>query len=157
VPVTLSGSVNVYDYRSEDLYLAYGLSILVAVACFAIGLVSIRRNAGSYTNDFSTVLRTTRHPSLLEVVDSVQSSGLSPLGKELAAVRIVLVESNGDPDVPTGFRVSPRPDAERELLAVEKKANPRSSLPASLTELGQRLHWRSNTRPPEMPLQSLPV
>jgi hypothetical protein len=116
VAVTVEGFENVYDYRSEELYMAYGLSILVAIACFVLGLVSIHRNCGSYSNDFSTVLRTTRHLSLREVVDLAQSSGLSPLGKDLAEVKVVMVESDGDPDVPAGFRVARQPEAEAELM-----------------------------------------
>ena len=106
---------NVYDYRSEDLYAAYGVSILVVVACFVVGLISIHRNSGSYSNDFSTVLRTTCHPSLREVVDAAESSGLSPLGKDLAEVKIVMIESNEDPDVPAGFQVARQPSTEAEL------------------------------------------
>jgi hypothetical protein len=116
VAVTVEGFENVYDYRSEELYLAYGLGILVAIACFVLGLVSIRRNSGSYSNDFSTVLRTTCHLSLREVVDSAQSSGLSPLGKDLAKVKVVMMESDGDPDAPAGFRVVWQPEAEAELV-----------------------------------------
>ena len=52
------------------------------------------------------MLRTTCHPSLREVVDTAQSSGLAPLGKELADVKIVMVGNDGDPNVPPGFRVA---------------------------------------------------
>jgi hypothetical protein len=106
----------VYDYRSEELYAAYGASIIVVAACFVLGLISIHRNSGSYSNDFSTVLRTTRHVSLQEVVNLAESSGLSPLGKDLAEVKIVMMESNGDPDVPAGFRVARQPSPEAELM-----------------------------------------
>ena len=121
--VTVQGFENVYKYRSKELYLAYGLSSLVAIACFILGLVSIHRNSGSYSNDFSTVLRTTRHLSLAEVVDPAQSSGLSPLGKDLAEVKIVMmVDSHGNPDVQPGFRVAARqPEAEAELVALGTK------------------------------------
>jgi hypothetical protein len=121
VAVTVEGFENVYDYRSEELYMAYGLSILVAIACFVLGLVLIHRNSGSYSNDFSTVLRTTRHLSLREVVDPAQSSGLSPLGKDLAKVKVVMMESDGDPDVPAGFRVAWQPGAEAELVELGTK------------------------------------
>jgi hypothetical protein len=119
--VTVEGFKNVYDYRSEELYLAYGLSILVVSACFVIGLISIHRNSGSYSNDFSTVLRTTHHLSLQGVVDPAQASGLSPLGKDLAEVKIVMMESNGDPDVPAGFRVAREPKAEAEFVELGTK------------------------------------
>jgi hypothetical protein len=105
----------VYEYRSDELFAAYGTSIIVVAACFVLGLVSIHRNSGSYSNDFSTVLRTTRHLSLREVVNPAESSGLSPLGKQLAEVKIVMMESNGDPDVPAGFRVARQPSPEAEL------------------------------------------
>jgi hypothetical protein len=105
----------VYDYQSKDLVAAYGASIIVVAACFVLGLISIHRNSGSYSNDFSTVLRTTRHVSLQEVINSAESGGLSPLGKDLAEVKIVMMESNGDPDVPAGFRVARQPSPEAEL------------------------------------------
>ena len=120
--VTVEGFENVYDYRSEELYLAYGLGILVAIACFVLGLVSIRRNSGSYSNDFSTVLRTTRHLSLREVVDPAQSSGLSPLGKDLAGVKVVMMESDGDL---AGFRVARQPEAEAEHVELGTKQSGR--------------------------------
>jgi hypothetical protein len=111
----VSAVSNVYDYRSEELYAAYGVSILVVIACFVLGLISIHRNSGSYSNDFSTVLRSTRHPSLREVIDAAESRGLSPLGKDLAEVKIVMMESNGEPDVPAGFRVAWQQSTEAEL------------------------------------------
>jgi hypothetical protein len=123
VPVNVDSIENVYKYQSKDLYLAYGLSILVTIGCFALGLVTIHRNSGSYTNDFSTVLRTTRHLSLRKVVDSTETSGLSPLGKHLAEVKIVMMESNGDPDVPTGLQVARQPEAKAEVLVLETKNN----------------------------------
>jgi hypothetical protein len=117
----VSRFLNVYDYRREELYTAYGVSILVVIACFVLGLISIHRNSGSYSNDFSTVLRTTRCPSLREVVDAAELSGLSPLGKDLAEVKIVMMESNGDPDVPAGFRVARQPSTEAELKGLVTK------------------------------------
>ena len=120
MPVTVETTENLYDYRSEELYLAYGLSILVATVCLVLGIVSIHRNSGSYSNDFSTVLRTTCHPSLREVVDTAQSSGLTPLGKDLAEVKIVMMESDGDPDVPAGFRVAREPEDETKPISLGK-------------------------------------
>jgi hypothetical protein len=125
VAVTVESFENVYDYRSEELYMAYGLGIFAAIACFVLGLVSIHRNSGSYSNDFSTVLRTTRHLSLREVVDPAQSSGLSPLGKDLAGVKVVMMESDGDPDVPAGFRVARQPEAEAEHVELGTKQSGR--------------------------------
>jgi hypothetical protein len=121
VPVTVETTENVYDYRSKELYVAYGLSILVAAACLALGLISIHRNSGSYSNDFSTVLRTTRHLSLREVVDTTESNGLTPLSKDLAEVKIVMMESDGDPDVPAGFQVARKPGDEAKLVNLGKK------------------------------------
>jgi hypothetical protein len=111
----------VYDYQSTELFIAYGLSILVATVCLILGLISIHRNSGSFSNDFSTVLRTTRHPSLREVVDTAQSSGLAPLGKELADVKIMMVGSDGDPDVPAGFRVAREPEDGTKIVHVGKR------------------------------------
>jgi hypothetical protein len=109
VPVTVITNGNVYDYRSTELFIAYGL-------------VSIRRNAGSFSNDFSTVLRTTRHPSLREVVDAAQSSGLAPLGKELADVKIVMVVgSNADLHGPAGFQVVREPGDGVKIVDVGKR------------------------------------
>jgi hypothetical protein len=121
VPVTVETTENVYDYRSKELYVAYGLSILVAAACLVLGLVSIHRNSGSYSNDFSTVLRTTRHLSLREVVGTTQSNGLTPLSKDLAEVKIVMMESDGNPDVPAGFQVVRKPGDETKLVNLGKK------------------------------------
>jgi hypothetical protein len=106
VAVTADTATNVYEYRSAELFLAYGLSILVAGCCLLLGIVSIYRNSGSYSNDFSTILRTTRHPSLREAVDTDQSVGLSPLGKALADVKIVMISDNGNQNGPAGFRVA---------------------------------------------------
>jgi hypothetical protein len=123
VPVTVDATRNVYEYRSTELYLAYGLSILAATSCLVLGLILIRRNAGSYSNDFSTVLRTTRHPSLRETVDTAQSVGLSPLSKELAEVKIVMMESDGDLYIPAGFRVARELGEETKLVNSARRAS----------------------------------
>src|SRR5271154_226918 len=91
VQVTTPQSVNVYKYQAKDLYVAYGISILASVVCVAIGYIAIIRNRGAYTNNFSTIMRTTRDDSLDDLVTITDTNGTYPLGKDLAKARVRMV------------------------------------------------------------------
>jgi hypothetical protein len=91
VQVTTPQFVNVYEYQAKDLYIAYGVSILVSVVCVAIGFIAISRNSGAYMNNFSTILRTTRDDSLDDLVTITDTNGIDPLGKDLGRARVRMV------------------------------------------------------------------
>lgn len=90
VEITYSVSENIYAYNSKNLLISYGLAIGFALVAKVAGCVSIYCNGASYSNKFSTVLRTTSGQELEELVASKDRSGVDPLPKSLAERRIDL-------------------------------------------------------------------
>lgn len=76
LPVSVMEYHNVYVYNAQDLILPYGISIACAVLCVAIGVWALLRTGATYSNRFSTILRTTRGPCFDHLVD------LSPAAKK---------------------------------------------------------------------------
>ena len=55
--VTFHHYHNIYTYEAWKLWLAYGIAIGLATIAVAIGLVVMRLNGASYSDNFSTILR----------------------------------------------------------------------------------------------------
>jgi hypothetical protein len=93
---------NTYAYDSRNLLISYGLAVSFALLAGIAGCLSIYSNGASYSNRFSTVLRTTRGQELEELVLHNDRTGVDPLPKHLEKARIDLrrgqVESERDID-----------------------------------------------------------
>jgi hypothetical protein len=81
---------NIYVYTTSRLWLAYGLAISCTCLGVVIGLVTMLSNGGTYTSDFSTVLRAVHTASLSVDVRSGDMNALGPLPSHLADANIWL-------------------------------------------------------------------
>lgn len=80
---------NVYVYNARDLILPYGISIGCAMLCVAIGLWALIHTGATYSNRFSTILRTTRDPCFDRLVDP-SDDGSDPLPRNIAKAELAL-------------------------------------------------------------------
>ncbi|KAI9853104.1 MAG: hypothetical protein M1838_001605 [Thelocarpon superellum] len=76
--VSVAQSANIYVYLRLDLWLAYGIALIFAILCSVLGSSALLHNGLSYTNDFTTILRTTRNPGLDNLVAESEASGADP-------------------------------------------------------------------------------
>jgi hypothetical protein len=117
-PITRFSAQNAFSYEPRNLFIAYGIGILFSLIVVIFGLLCIRSASASYTNSFSTILRTTRNPELDAVVPSAETSGAEPLSKHLSNVRLVLRRQGngleGGDDQSTFFAVDTKPDNMKE-------------------------------------------
>ena len=96
VPVRVARFVNIYRYSSLDLYIAYGIAILLTLLCVLVGLLAAIRNGGhSYSNTFSTVLRTTRDRSLDSVIFTFDDTvGANPLDDDIGELQLLMIRDS---------------------------------------------------------------
>ncbi|QPC71977.1 hypothetical protein HYE68_002729 [Fusarium pseudograminearum] len=124
-PITRFSAQNAFSYKPRNLFIAV-----------IYGLLCIKAASASYTNSFSTILRTTRNHDLDTVVPSAETSGTEPLSKNLGNVRLILRRrgnglEDGD-DKATFFAVDPKADDEK---------NTREAAPTeSLLKQNERIH-----------------
>lgn len=89
--VVLDRWLNVYTYNSRNLWISYGVALAFTFLACLLGCTTIYRNGASYSNLFSTVLRTTRR---LQEFDSLltgrDETGADPLPQHLSKARIEL-------------------------------------------------------------------
>jgi hypothetical protein len=98
IEVAYNVTQNTYTYDSRNLFISYGLAVSFALAAGVAGCISIYCNGASYSNRFSTVLRTTRGQELEELVAHNDRTGVDPLPKHLAKSRIDLRRGQLEPD-----------------------------------------------------------
>ena len=140
VNVTIASYPSVYDYRREELFAAYGISLLFALICIFLGFDAIRDNWYTFSNNFSTILRTTQQLQLAET--AYESRGADPLPRRLAAMRLKLSMANGKSAATqfAGFRIV------EELPCQDGKAAHLTTLiPEEYPAPAQ--HREDNTRP----------
>lgn len=117
-PITRSSTQNAFSYEPRNLFIAYGIGLLFSLIVVMFGLLCIKSASASYTNTFSTILRTTRNPELDAVVPSAETTGAEPLSKHLSNVRLVLRRQGnglgGGDDQATFFAVDTKPDDVKE-------------------------------------------
>lgn len=113
-PITRFSPQNAYSYDPRNLLIAYGIGILFSLIVVIFGLLCIKSASVSYTNSFSTIVRTTRNSELDAVVPSAETSGAEPLSKHLSNVRLVLRRQDngleGSGGQSTFFAVDTKPD-----------------------------------------------
>jgi hypothetical protein len=66
--VVLDRWLNVYAYDQKNLLISYGVALVLTLLACAVGCAKVYRNGVSYSNSFSTVLRTTRHLQSFDAV-----------------------------------------------------------------------------------------
>ncbi|KAH6708738.1 hypothetical protein BKA61DRAFT_678587 [Leptodontidium sp. MPI-SDFR-AT-0119] len=88
---------NVFQYNARDLLLAYFISVFFASFAVLVGIRAVFINHVSYAANFSSILRTTRNPSLDNIVRNTTSTGLDkecncmgvkPLAKSLRGTQL---------------------------------------------------------------------
>ncbi|KAM0540054.1 hypothetical protein ACHAO7_011567 [Fusarium culmorum] len=136
-PITRFSAQNAFSYEPRNLFIAYGIGILFSFIVVIYGLLCIKSSSESYTNSFSTILRTTRNPDLDTVIPAAETSGAEPLSKNLGNVRLTLRQQGdcleGGGDKATFFAVDPKGDDGKK----SREAAPTDSL---LKRNGQSQH-----------------
>lgn len=105
----------IYTYAQLELWLAYGLAIGSSTLACLIGYIALVGNGAAFSNDFSTILRTTKHAELTVELKDGDTAGHDPLPKYLANAKV---------------RFRKRTSNDPSSLASEK--------PASVTTVGSR-------------------
>jgi hypothetical protein len=88
VNITLSHFRNIYSYSQRNLLLSYSIALFLTLLASIAGCIAIYWNGASYTQKFSTILRTTS--SLGQVVAENDRAGADPLPRYLARARVKL-------------------------------------------------------------------
>jgi len=96
VNVTVSYTRNIYSYSSKNLLLSYGIALSLTLLASLTGCLAIFFNRASYTNKFSTIMRTTAGFEYL--VHEKDRTGADPLPKHLARARIHIGHREGSAD-----------------------------------------------------------
>lgn len=90
--VTTERWLNQYSYDNRNLLLSYGIALALGLLACIYGCTSIYRSECSYSNKFSTILRTTK--GHLEGFDALLTDadrgGADPLTGRLAKAKLVL-------------------------------------------------------------------
>jgi hypothetical protein len=87
---------NVYVYTRRRLCTAYGTAILVATVAILLGLHTVFTVGASYSNEFSTILRVSRHAHLSREVTYEDATGQDPLPKYLAKTTLTITKSDDE-------------------------------------------------------------
>jgi hypothetical protein len=84
--------LNVYTYRQRNLLLSYGIAISGTLLACVIGCMTIYRNNASFSNKFSTIIRTTKLQltGFDELLTTWDQRGADPLPKHLATAQFEL-------------------------------------------------------------------
>lgn len=92
--VTQTSYHNIYVYAAPTLWLAYGLGIAVTSVGVIVGGMAMLSTKASYSTDFSTILRATRHAELSVEVHSLDVGGQDPLPRYLAKAILTFQRDN---------------------------------------------------------------
>lgn len=90
---------NVYAYNSARLLVPYGAALAMAGIAVMIGSIHLITDGASYSNRFSTVLRTTRQEQLDHLIGPADREGQDPIPQHLAKWRLRVGQGDhGQPD-----------------------------------------------------------
>lgn len=94
--VTTETWFNEYTYHQRNLLLSYGIALALSLIACSYGCSSIYRNGVSYSNNFSTVLRTTKGhlEGFNALLTTADSTGMDPLPRHLAKAQLTLGRDN---------------------------------------------------------------
>lgn len=100
--------INIYVYNPNNLFIAYGTSGVLTIFITLLGLYALQKNGVSSDENFSTILRTTRNPTL-DASTMGSCVGGSPLPDSLSELKmrfgVVIPASGGDRAAHTAFGV----------------------------------------------------
>jgi hypothetical protein len=88
--ITITEFRNVYHYDHERLWLSYGLAIGSALLAVLMGLGAILRNKASYSEKFTTVMRTTSGEYTSVPIMACDRGGVDPLPEYIAKAQLQL-------------------------------------------------------------------
>jgi hypothetical protein len=121
VNMTVSYTRNIYSYSSRNLLLSYGVALSLTLLASLAGCFAIFFNRASYTNKFSTIMRTTAGFEYL--VHENDRTGADPLPKHLAKSRIHIGHREGAAD---GMRSSHEVAGERRAMMDRGRQGPKA-------------------------------
>lgn len=89
-PTTITERVprNVYTYAARRLWIAYGLALALTLLVVGAGCVNVVNAGATYSNRFSTVLRTTRGAELDTLVTTEHRGGEDPAPRAVRQARL---------------------------------------------------------------------
>lgn len=79
---------NIYIYSYQRLAVAYGLAIALTFVAVVLGCHTLLKNGVSYSNKFSTILRTTRGQDLDVLVEHLERGGEDPLPQCIGEIEL---------------------------------------------------------------------
>ena len=99
---------NIYTHQPFDIYLSYGISIVMVAFCTAIGCRALHRNGVAYKDSWSTTLRTTRGRDLDAIMDvrPLETSGSEPLSRAIKRTSVIYSHSGRSNQTDQGHRNS---------------------------------------------------
>lgn len=141
-------SINVYVYQPENLYVAYGCSLLAAILCVLWGFhVMAHHGRLTYSIKFSTLLRTTRQKELDGIVSSAARRGNDPLPHEIK-IHKLRYRLGGDHDL-DGFQLVSSSDSDTSEYAkaeVGEQLDFRNEFTSEISRVSEDLN-RESTKP----------
>ena len=125
-PTTVTSRISriVYIYSARRLWLAYGLGLVLTLLVAIVGCWNVISADASYTNRFSTVLRTTRGLELDALVATDYRNGEDPVPRAIKRARL---DIGGSFDV-NAARNTPEQGASQSLLKGKSGAAAKISL-----------------------------
>jgi hypothetical protein len=121
VNITVSYTRNIYSYSSRNLLLSYGAALSLTLLASVAGCLAIFFNRASYTNKFSTIMRTTA--GFEDLVHETDRTGADPLPKHLAKARIHLGRREGAAEE---MRSSLEVAGERRAMMERERGRPKA-------------------------------
>jgi hypothetical protein len=91
--VTMINTVPLYEYRSLNLRLAYGMAVLVAVIANVLGLIAVVKNGVTVNRAWTSIVGSTADIKLHEEEHRARRGSL-PLPKDVE-VKLVKIEELG--------------------------------------------------------------
>lgn len=89
VNVTFHTYAPTYVYAVKTLWFAYGIAIIVSAVGVVAGLCCMFTTGASFSNDFSTILRATRHAAVGVDLKEGDGDGKDPLPRYLAEATVL--------------------------------------------------------------------
>ena len=90
----ISTTHNIYSYEPRNLWISYGIAILLTLLCVIVGLFALHYNGVAHSNAFSAIIATTRNQELDEVSRG-HSLGAYPLGDLTMKMRFGVLDVEG--------------------------------------------------------------
>jgi len=89
-PTTITEHVprNVYAYATRRLWIAYGLALVLTLLVVGVGCAHVVNAGATYSNRFSTVLRTTRGAELDALIEAQYRGGEEPVSCAVRRARL---------------------------------------------------------------------